>query len=234
VGRDTAGLPLFSYGPHQIKEKNMIDLYDDSLSDKEIEALHAKEVSREWLANTPEGRQFNRHYNSEQNRNILAQVFDLLDEAVSPETLSGAFRKLVASGALRTEQEIREAAGQAEQQRDEANRAKWAADCEAWIDSHSTLQIQERASRDKAFSSYLKSANRLPQLPVEYSAEATARQQAAKKIQKQKDARYANVSDELWTFAETYKRLPAAEAFKRMTEPPFKASVEACAKAGLI
>ncbi len=80
----------------------------------------------------------------------------------------------------------------------------------------------------------MKDANRIPQLAVEYSAEATAKQREAKKIQKQRDARFAHVSDDLWTFAETYKRLPAAEAFKRMAEPHFKTAVEACAKAGLI
>lgn len=101
--------------------------------------------------NTPEGKQFNRYYNTEANRAKLAEVFDLLDEAVTLETLSGAFRKLVASGAIRTEQEIREAAEQAEQQRAEANRAKCEADCKAWIDSHSTFQIQERAAATKRF-----------------------------------------------------------------------------------
>jgi hypothetical protein len=69
---------------------------------------------------------------------------------------------------------------------------------------------------------------------VEYSEESLSRQREAKKIQNQKAARFANISDELWTFAETYKRLPAAEAFKRMAEPHFKTAVEACAKAGIL
>jgi hypothetical protein len=234
VGRDTGGAyPRFS-SARTNRRKNMIDIYSDSISDKEIEALLAQEVSGEWLKNTPEGKQFNRHYSSEQNRKKLAEVFGLLDEAVSPETLSAAFRKLVASGALRTEQEIREDAEQAERERNEANRAKWESQCSEWIDSHSTREITERAKTDRAFRSYLKAANQIPQLAVEYSAEAVARQQDAKKIQKQKDTRFDNISDELWTFAENYKRLPAAEALKRMKEPPFKAAVEACAKAGIL
>jgi hypothetical protein len=212
----------------------MNDLYDPNLSESEVEARLITDTAQTWMAESAEGRTFAALYNTAQNRQKLANCFALLDEAVTLDTLSGAFRKLVASGAIQTDAERQAAQEQALRQCDEINRAKWEADCEAWIESHSTREITERAETDRAFRSYLKAANRIPQLPVEYSAEATARQQAAKKVQKQRDARFANVPDELWTFAETYKRLPAAEAFKRMTEPPFKAAVEACAKVGLL
>ncbi len=206
-----------------------------SVSDSEAEAIYIKTVAEEWLRSTREGQSFARYYDNESNRKKLAAVFDLLSEELSLETLSGAFRKLRDSGALRTEQEIREAAEQAEQQRDEANRAKWAADCEAWIETHSTNEIKARSERDRAFRSYLQAANRLPQLAVEYSKENLSRQREAEKVQRQRDRQYADIPVELWRFAENYKRLPAAEALKRMkTEPPFKAVVEACASAGIL
>jgi hypothetical protein len=212
----------------------MIDLYSDSISDKEIEALHAKEVSQEWLENTPEGRQFNRQYNSEQNRAKLAQVFDLLDEAVTPETLSGAFRKLVASGALRTEQQIKEAADQAEQERDRANRAKWESECEAWLDSHSTQDVKARAERDRAFASWLQKHNEPPVVQTGYDPRQLARQRREQKAQREKDKPYLDAPEELRSFAESYRRMSFAEVQQRIRDPQFRAQIEMASKHNLI
>src|SRR6266581_1867749 len=145
--------------PALTRRNNMIDLYDPNLTESDIQQKLAKDVAQRWKAETKEGREFEKFFASRpENIDKLAKVFDLLEENLSFETLSAAYRMLRENGEILSEAEVEQARLEAEQLRTAANRIKWSADCEAWIDSHSTLQIQERASRDKAFSSYLKAA----------------------------------------------------------------------------
>jgi hypothetical protein len=214
---------------------NQLLLSQPDLSEKELQERIDGYIALCWRKETPEGRKFEKFYSSQKNIAKLSECFSLLDETVSFETLSGAFKKLVESGAIRTEQEIQEAKEQAERERDEANRLCWEQSCSEFVETYSTADVKLRAQKDPAFRAFLKAANRPPQVPVEYSEESLKRQRIAEQIQKQRDRQYADVPNELWLFADQYKKLPAAEALKRMkTELPFKTAVEACAKASLI
>jgi len=212
----------------------MINLYDPNLSESEVQARLVADTAQNWMADSPDGRTFAAHYNTPQNRQKLAEVFGLLDEAVTLETLSGAFKKLVESGAIRTDTERQAAQEETERQRNEANRAKWVANCEAWLDSHSTNEIKARTERDRAFRSYLQAANRLPQLTVEYSEESLSRQRHEQKLQHTKDAPYLNVPEEVRAFAESYRRMTFAEVQQKIREPQFRAQIEMASKYNLI
>jgi len=213
---------------------NQLLVSQPDLSEQQLQESVDAYIGRCWLSETKEGREFDEYYKTPANIEKLSEIFDLLDELVTFQNLSAAFNKLKASAAIKTHEQIQQAAEEAQQQQGAVNRARWKSDCAAWLDSHSTREIAERSERDPAFRAYLKSANRIPQLAVEFSPENLSRQRKAEKIQRERDRQYADVPSELWTFAEAYKRLPAAEALKRMSEPPFKSAVEACAKAGLI
>jgi hypothetical protein len=215
-------------------EKNMNDLYDPNLSESEVQARLVADTAHNWMAESEEGRAFAALYNTPQNRKKLAEVYDLLDEPVTRETLSAAFKKLVASGAIQTDAERQAAQEQALRQRDEANRAKWVADCEKFIDSHSTSEITERAKTDRAFASYLKSVNRLPQLAVEYDPVQLARQRKEQKAQRVKYAPYLVIPQELRDFARDYQKMPFSQVQQKMRDPQFRAQVEIAAKHNLI
>lgn len=215
---------------------NTLLLAEPDLSEAELQKRVDGYIAVCWRKETPEGREFDKYFASRtENVEALAGAFDLLDQAVSFESLSAAYRTLRQNGRIQSEREIEQARLEARRKQDEANRLAWEQSCDAWIDNHSTLEIRERASKDPAFRAYLKAANRIPELPVEYSKENLARQRAAEKIEKQRDRQHADIPAELFTFAEAYKHLPAKEALRRMrTEPMFKANVSACVSAGIL
>jgi predicted transcriptional regulator len=212
----------------------MNDLYDPNLSESEVQARLVADTAQKWMAESEEGRTFAALYNTTQNRKILAEVFDLLDEEITFATLSGAFKKLVARGAIQTDAERQAAQEQALRQRDEMNRQKWESDCSRYVESHSTNQVKARAEKDPAFRAYLKDANRLPQLTVEYDPVQVARHSKEQKAQRIKDAPYLNVPQELRDFARDYQKMPFAEVQQRQRDPQFRQQVEAASAVRLI
>lgn len=206
---------------------------EPNLSEKELQEKINGYVALCWRTETVDGKKFSL-YATPENIEKLAACFSLLDEEVSFETLSGAFNKLVASGAIQTEAEQRAAQERAEQERSAANKAKYDADCSAWVDSHSTQQIKERAQSDRPFASWLRQRNVPPVVETDYDPVQLARQKNELSAQREKDKPFLNVPQCVRDFAAQYQKMPFAEVQKQMRDPQFRANVDAAAKAGIL
>jgi hypothetical protein len=218
------------------RRKNMsIDLYDPNLSESEIQGKLAMDVAQRWKSETKEGREFEKFFASRpENIDALVRVFDLLDENLSFETLSAAYRTLRENAEILSETEVEQAKREAERHRDEANRAKWQSDCEAYIDSHSTREITERAKTDRAFASWLQKQNVPPVVETMYDSAQLTRQKREQRARREKDKPYLNVPEEVQAFAQSYRCMSFAEVQQKIRDPLFRAQVEQAAKAGLI
>lgn len=178
---------------------NELALTHPDLSESELQEMANGWIGRQWLIDTKDGQEFNKLYAPVPgNVDKLARVWDTLDEAVSYETLSNAFRRLKQNRVLLTQAEIDQAAKETQEAEAESRRTKWATDCENWIANHSTTEVKARAESDKIFASYLRRVNAaIPVLTPEYSPEATAKLKKAQATDKRNEAKYRNVPPEL-------------------------------------